>query len=318
MTARSHQERAATSESDVWLFSHRLITLNAMRSRPAITIDHLPNSPGVYLFYGAAGELLYVGKSKAIRSRVRAHFSSPNEKRLCRQVRRVEARNTAGELGALLLESQLIKDLKPLFNIRSRQKRRIIIARRVITEKGYYAIELEAITRIDPANGNPIMGIFKTKLQAHEYLSAVAKEHTLCPKLLGLERTTRFCFSFHLHLCNGACMGLEDPHRYNNRLELAFEERRIKAWPYEGGIIIEERSTDGGSGEVFVVDNWCLLYSFAYSDGNYRLKVQGLHRFDYDSYRILAAYIFDRANKECMREASREEVARLVQLTHAA
>lgn len=264
------------------------------------------------------GELLYVGKSKTIRTRVRSHFSSPDEKKLCKQVSHIEARCTAGELGALLLESQLIKDLKPLFNIRSRQKRRIIVARRITTDEGYYAIALEAISRIDPANGNPIMAIFKTKLQAGEFLSVAAKEHMLCPKLLGLERTHRFCFSFHLHLCHGACMGLEEPFAYNRRLELAFEERRIKAWPFEGGIIIEERGNDGKSGEVFVVDNWCLLYSFAYSEGNYRLRVQGHHRFDYDSYKILAAYVFDTSNSTYIRPASREEISRLAQLTYAA
>ena len=68
-------------------------------------IAALPDSPGVYLFYGPLDELLYVGKSKTIRTRVRSHFSSPDERWLCRKVTRVEARETAGELGALLLES---------------------------------------------------------------------------------------------------------------------------------------------------------------------------------------------------------------------
>ncbi len=80
----------------------------------------LPDSPGVYLFYGPKNELLYVGKSKNIRRRVVSHFSlspsSGKELSICGQTHAVEARTTAGELGALLLESRLIKDLQPIHN----------------------------------------------------------------------------------------------------------------------------------------------------------------------------------------------------------
>ncbi len=291
--------------------------LTRMKSaRPSI--DHIPNTPGVYLFYGESGELLYVGKSKTMRTRVQSHFSSPDERRLCRHVHRIDVQKTAGELGALLLESRLIKDLRPLYNVRSRQKRRIILARRIVNDAGYHGIALEAVTHIEPANGDPIMGIFKNREQARGFLSVIAREHCLCQKLLGLERTTRFCFSFHLHQCNGACMGLEDPRVYNARLEQAFENRRIQAWPFEGGIIIEERSDDGQDGEVFIIDNWCLLYSFAFSLGSFRLKVRGLHRFDYDSYKIIAGYVFDRNHAATIRQASREEIARLVAQSRAA
>ena len=281
-------------------------------------IEHLPDSSGVYLFYGVADDLLYVGKSKAIRSRVRAHFSSPTEMRLCRQVHRIEARETSGELGALLLESQLIKELQPLYNVRSRYKRRIVIAWRVTTKQGYFSVALEAISSIDPTHTTPIMALFKTKTQAKLCLADIAKTHGLCPKLLGLERTTRFCFSYHLHQCKGACMGLEKPLIYNTRFEKAFAERRIKAWPFEGGVIIEEKGKDGGEGEVFIVDNWCLLYSFTYSHEKHKLMVRGLHRFDYDSYKILASYIFDEANQNSIRQVSKQEFEALIRKLKAA
>lgn len=293
---------------------HRFVKLR----RASTLIEHLPDSPGVYLFYGAAGEVLYVGKSKTIRTRVRSHFSSPGEARLCRQVHRIEARPTAGELGALLLESQLIKELQPLYNVRSRYKRRIVVARRVTTKQGYLSVALEAISSIDPTHTTPIMALFKTKTQAKVYLAEIAKTHRLCPSLLGLEKTKRFCFSYHLHQCNGACMGLEHPVLYNDRFEGAFEERRIKAWPFDGGVIIEERGQDGNEGEVFMVDNWCLLYSFTYSQDTYKLRVRGPHRFDYDSYRILAGYVFDEANAHTIRQVSRREFETLIRKLKAA
>ena len=289
-------------------------TSNTLRE----VIRALPDSPGVYLFYAQSGELLYVGKSKTIRSRVRAHFGMPEEKRMCRQVRHIEVRKTAGELGALLLESQLIKELHPFYNRLSRHKRRIILACRVLTTAGYFKVTLEAVSQIDTAKTNDILGIFKTKLQARDFLSASAKTHRLCLNLLGLEHSKRSCFSYHLHQCNGACVGLELPDLYNHRLEQAFEERRIKAWPFQGAVIIEERSEDGTEGEVFVVDNWCLLYSFSYSHEKHHLKVRGLHRFDYDSYRIIAGYVFTESNRQHIRPASKEEIATLIRQGQAA
>ena len=88
-------------------------------------VDAIPESPGVYLFYGENDTPLYVGKSVALRSRVLQHFSddvrSPREAQIAREIRRIEWRRTGGELGALLLEARLVKELLPVFN---RQLRR--------------------------------------------------------------------------------------------------------------------------------------------------------------------------------------------------
>ena len=88
-------------------------------------VDAIPESPGVYLFYGENGTPLYVGKSVAMRSRVLQHFSadvhSPRAAQIAREIRRIEWRRSCGELGALLLEAALVKELLPVFN---RQLRR--------------------------------------------------------------------------------------------------------------------------------------------------------------------------------------------------
>jgi DNA polymerase-3 subunit epsilon len=271
------------------------------------TISALPDSPGVYLFYGPLEELLYVGKSKSIRTRVRSHFVARDERWLCRKVCRVEVRETAGELGALLLESKLIKELRPMFNVASRRRRRIIIARRSINAGGYYVVNLEAIDYLEVDKAGPILGVFKHTTQAKEYLAAIAKLHRLCPKLLRLEMASGYCFSYHLGQCNGACMNEEDPAAYNDRLECAFEARRIKAWPYEAGIIIEESSTKGALRESFLIDNWCLVGGFRSSGDSVEQIVEAHHRFDYDSYKILYSYLTDPQNKSSIRTVTREK-----------
>ncbi len=286
------------------------------RQLPREIIAALPDSPGVYLFYGPLGELLYVGKSKTIRTRVRSHFSSPDERWLCRKVTRVEVRETAGELGALLLESQLIKELRPMFNVASRQRRRLIIARRSTNSRGYTVVNLEAVDFLDVRKTEPILGVFKHKTQAKEYFDLIARTHRLCPKLLRLEVARGYCFAYHLGQCDGACMGDEDPAKYNARLEEAFEARRIKAWPYDGGVVVEERTEKNSLREFFLIDNWCLVTSFKSVGDGFEKGAHVQHRFDYDSYKILYSYIMDPQNHESIRPYGRKEFDSLRREVH--
>ena len=265
------------------------------------SITSFPNAPGVYLFYGAEDILLYVGKSKTIRARIRSHFAARDERWLTKRLHRIEIRETAGELGALLLESRLIKELRPMYNVRSRQPRRIIIARRADNEQGYATVKLAAVDYLDINPNSPILGIFKHKTQAKEFLDTVAKTHRLCPKLLRLENSSGYCFSYHLEQCDGACMGEEDAAAYNARVEAAFEARRIIAWPFEGAVNIEEVSKDQKLREIFVIDNWCLIASN--NEANIISKKfqipqkSSSHRFDYDSYKILYSYVMEKGDK---------------------
>ena len=178
-------------------------------------VASLPASFGVYLFFGEGGTLLYVGKSNNIRKRVNSHFAARDERWLTALVRTVEVCETAGELGALLLESRLIKELHPMYNIAAKQPRRIIVARRVDNEAGYATVRLEAIDYLDLRPESPVLGIFKHKTQAKEFLSTVARTHRLCPILLRLETRRGYCFSYHLGQCDGACMGETDAKAYN-------------------------------------------------------------------------------------------------------
>lgn len=262
------------------------------------SITTLSTASGVYLFYGGEDVLMYVGKSKTIRARVRSHFAARDERWLTKRIHRIEVRETAGELGALLLESQLIKELHPMYNVRSRQPRRIIIARRVENEQGYVTVKLEAVDYLDLKPDAPILGIFKHKTQAKEFLDTISKSHRLCSKLLRLETSRGCCFPYHLGQCDGACIGEEDPTAYNARVDAAFEARRIIAWPFDGPVILEEISKDKKLREVFVIDNWCLIgtgkrNSCAGQSGD----SSSPHRFDYDSYKLLYSYVMEEGNK---------------------
>jgi DNA polymerase III subunit epsilon len=170
-----------------------------------------------------------------------------------------------------------------VYNKRARQMRRIIIARGVKNEAGYITVKLEAVDYLDLKPDAPILGIFKHKTQAKEFLDSVAKTHRLCSKLLRLETSHGYCFPYHLGQCDGACMGEEDAEVYNARVEAAFEARRVVAWPFDGPVTIEEVSKDNKLKETFIIDNWCLMNS----------SKETPHRFDYDTYKILYSFVME-------------------------
>jgi DNA polymerase-3 subunit epsilon len=272
-------------------------------------VDALPEGPGVYLFYGERGEVLYVGKSVHVRERVRSHFTadgtSAKEMEMARQIHRVEVQRTAGELGALLLESRLIKELGPVYNTASRRRRSLLVARRSLTADGYAAVRLEELDRIDVETAASVLALYKSRRQAETHLDGLARTHRLCKKLLGLDQGRDHCFGYHLRQCAGACAGEEDAAAYNARLDTAFEERRVRAWPYPGEIVIEEWNAETGEREVFHVDNWCLLASIRTGMEGDPIETPGEYRFDYDSYKIILRQIMAGGTRNRVRVVRR-------------
>src|SRR5690606_13347001 len=89
----------------------------SIRGIDAASVEALPTGAGVYRFLDAGGSPLYIGKSVNIRSRVQAHLRTSQERALLSRTRRIDFSRTAGETGALLLESKLIKQWQPPFNV---------------------------------------------------------------------------------------------------------------------------------------------------------------------------------------------------------
>lgn len=94
------------------------------QSKPTLAAQarNLPDSPGVYLFKDEAGHVLYVGKALSLRSRVGSYFTAsadlgPRKQPMLELIREIDIIETEGEWDALLLESRLIKDTRPRFNV---------------------------------------------------------------------------------------------------------------------------------------------------------------------------------------------------------
>jgi DNA polymerase-3 subunit epsilon len=278
------------------------------------SVAALPEGPGVYAFYGVDGDVLYVGKSKSLRDRVLSHFASDHatakEMRLCQQVATVETFETAGELGALLLESEMVKSLSPAYNRQLIKRTELVVARRKL-EGAYYTVRLERVSSIDRDGYDGVLAVFRTLSQAKQFLREASKEHRLCHRLLALEKTNASCFQKALGRCNGACIGAEHPDAYNERFEEAFERRRIKAWPFKDPIIVRECSDDETS-HSFILDNWCLLASINATADDTSVTTYG-PAFDYDGYKIMARFLSDSNNRKYWKPISRHELASLME-----
>jgi DNA polymerase-3 subunit epsilon len=257
---------------------------------PAGLEEDLPEGPGVYLFRGEGGALLYVGKSRNLRSRVLAHFAGEHreskESRLARQVRDVEWIETAGELGALLLESRLVKQLAPSANRRLRNSPSLHCLRLVETGEGL-AVRVELLDGSRDGEVG-VFGPFRTERDARRALEGKVREHGLCLKATGLERGEGSCFAFQLGRCRGACVGRETRPRHDARLQLALASMRLKPWPFEGPIGIRERGLAGADDVLHVIDRWRHLGTVSDAPGVAELLARADDAsFDADAYRIL-------------------------------
>lgn len=265
---------------------------------PRELVEKLPEGPGVYTFFGDGNLPLYVGKSVNIKDRVKSHFagdhSSTTDLTMSSQIKRIDTISTAGEVGALIRESDAIKALMPVYNRQLRRRHDLIVALKHDYD-GFSRISIENLENIDSSDHPNIMAVYKSKKQAKESLHALSSEYNLCHKFLGLEKGKGACFASQIGICSGACRGDEMPKDYNLRFEEAFSNTRIKQWPFASAIVLKEQSTS--SSEMHIIDKWCYLGSVVWSEETVEPKVEKYTpRFDWDIYKILAKAVLKGKN----------------------
>jgi DNA polymerase-3 subunit epsilon len=269
-----------------------------------------PSSPGVYTLYGENGATLYVGKSVNIKERLNSHFSgvfrSDREMRLAQQAHSLEFRETAGELGALLTESRLIKEQLPIHNRRQRRSQDLFSVALREHPDGY--LRAEAVALRECLEFGDLYGMLRTKREVGDLLRELVDQDGLCARFLGLEKgRSGACFSHQVRKCRGACVGVENPTIYNLRLRTVLQAHRLREWPYSGPVAIREQCPSTGRTDLHVVDRWCYLGTATHQGELARIlaerPVAGVER---DTYRILAGYF----------QKNRPEVIDLTRATH--
>jgi excinuclease Cho len=250
------------------------------------SLDALPARPGIYIFRDQAGAPLYIGKSINIRSRVLSHLRTPSEARMLQQSRHVDFQRTAGEIGALLLESRLIKELQPVHNKKLRRSREMCS---LLLQRGLQSGMPQVVSArdVDFSTTQNLYGLFATRRAALQMLNDIVEREQLCSATIGLERVAlgRPCFARQLKRCRGACTGEESLQAHFARLERALSHMRIMTWPFDGAIGIIEQS-DGWT-QTHVVDHWLYLGSFDDQDSAGKFRPPAKRAFDVDAYKIL-------------------------------
>jgi DNA polymerase-3 subunit epsilon len=220
-------------------------------------ISNIPNLPGVYVFYDKEGTCLYVGKSTHLKDRITSHFSSfhknTTDMKLSDLIFDIEIKRCGGDLSASLLESELIKKMQPLFNRQLRSVREVVaVTKNDNTE--FHTVEVKRIQVPIIGNYENIIAVFPSIKKAKEKLYEICESRHICRIMIGLEKGKGKCFGSQIGKCDGACMGKESALKHNIKLIEAFNGYFIPKWPFEGEIIIEEKSED--LTEYIHINNW--------------------------------------------------------------
>ncbi|MGH7444359.1 MAG: excinuclease ABC subunit UvrC, partial [Longimicrobiales bacterium] len=180
-------------------------------------LRHMPTRPGVYQFRDATGAVLYIGKAKSLRTRVRNHFAvdaatSLKNVEMLRRVVDVDTIVVGSEAEALLLEANLIKEHRPRFNIQLRDDKRYPYIKVTMQEP----FPRVYVTRRLANDGARYFGPYTEVGAMRQALEVVKRLYTVrsCRYDLPNEAPARACLDYHIGRCRAPCVGLQSVEEY--------------------------------------------------------------------------------------------------------
>lgn len=186
-------------------------TKEAIKTRLQI----VPAKPGVYLMYDEHGTVIYVGKAKILRNRVRSYFNNKSlpakTLQLVSQIHDFDYIVTDSEHEALILEATLIKQHRPKYNVIFKDDKSFPYIKITIKEKYPRVLKTRRIEK----DGSLYYGPYSAAGSASRTLALIEKIFPLCSEtdtILG--NRPRPCLQYYIHRCMGACAGRADPQEY--------------------------------------------------------------------------------------------------------
>lgn len=173
-------------------------------------LKNLPAAPGVYIMKGKNGEVLYIGKAKSLRSRVRSYFRDGGDTRysvkfITSRVEDIDYIVTANEKEALFLEDTLLKRHKPRYNIRLKDSKTYVSIKLTVQEKFPRIL----VTRHIKKDGSRYFGPYVSARDVRETIKFIRKIFPICThSITGFRIKTRPCLDYQLGLCAGPEAGL--------------------------------------------------------------------------------------------------------------
>lgn len=171
----------------------------------------LPDKPGVYIMKNSLGEVIYVGKAKILKNRVRQYFQnsknhSEKVRAMVKNIAEFEYIVTDSEMEALILECNLIKKYSPRYNIALKDDKFYPFIK-ITTNEDFPRVY---VTRNFAKDGNKYFGPYTNGTAVYEVMGLIKKLFPLrtCKKAIveGGE-PTRACLNYHINLCKAPCAG---------------------------------------------------------------------------------------------------------------
>ncbi len=222
-------------------------------------LANLPTRPGVYLFRDDRKDVLYVGKAKSLRPRVRSYFHreadlSAKNRELMKLVADLETIVVGSEGEALILEANLIKEHRPRFNILLRDDKKYPYIKVTVGE----AFPRVFVTRRVSNDGSRYFGPYTSVGPMRQALELVKRLHTVrsCRYDLPREGPERACLDYHIGRCKAPCVGLQSEAEYRSMIDeivriLEGDTERLRA-DVEAGMR-DASAAQGGSFDVVAI-----------------------------------------------------------------
>lgn len=188
-----------------------------------LKLGNLPKKPGIYQFKDKNGKIIYVGKAKNLRNRVRSYFASkpvgPRLERMISLIDDVEVINTDSEVESLILEMNMIKQLKPRYNVNLKDDKSFPYI--VVTKEPYPRV---FPTRKKRSDGSKYFGPY-TDVGSMRYSLKMLRDIFMirtCNYNITQEtidkKKFKLCLEYHIHKCEGPCEGLVSQIHYNEMI----------------------------------------------------------------------------------------------------
>ncbi|MDR0957860.1 MAG: excinuclease ABC subunit UvrC [Clostridiales bacterium] len=179
----------------------------------------LPDCPGVYIMHSADDEVIYVGKSKSLKNRVRSYFNpsadTVKHRNLVPKIAWFEYIVTDNELEALLLESTLIKKYRPQYNVLLKDNKSYPYIK--LTNEEFPRV---IITREFKKDGAKYYGPYPVGFSVYEVLEVIkiVFRPCLCQKKVAAQ-SKRACLNYHIGVCDAPCIGKITKEQYAEKID---------------------------------------------------------------------------------------------------
>jgi DNA polymerase-3 subunit epsilon len=276
-------------------------------------IETVPESFGVYTFYGKDNAVLFVSKSLNLKSSILSHFKSSKSEskkfKLFQSVKKIEYVEVEGEISAMLLEKELIDRKNPAFNeMFSRETGLIVLRKR--TFNGYFYPKKESFDEVQMNDMLDSIAVFRTERQLENFYRKIGKEFGLCHHYLFAKFKETPCTNYETGLCSGACVNSISADTYNKRFVDAFSYVGIKPWIVNGYMMVTETSDDN-NGEILIFNKWCLVAKGKYDDTFFDVSEVKNPVLNLDVYKVLLGMISDNSGFEVVSENQFSEMMNL-------